>query len=404
MEGIAKKDSCLNKKIIKEIPLLEKVLDEITITLSNNKKVGFIYIDLANSGYIRNTYGDFICGELLRNVIGILGQLYSESILMEDDILAIDSMNKDCFFIFLIPSSRYIFAMQDLRLTLQRILHRLNESVNEFALSHGVRDKIEFYSGVNFIYPDPLIGTFKLIHEAHKEAVLNCRVQNFVLRFINNISHELSTPLTCIKGYVETLMDGAMKDQETCLHFLNIINFETNRLTSLISSLLELSFIQGGFVEMNFQILYIDKLIRKSISLMKSFAQKKGVNINFSCPDLSYRVRVDGDRIVQVLIHILDNAIRYSPEYSEVEVAIKLQDEYVRIEISDEGPGIPTKNIKRIFEIFERNDEDRSLKKGGTGLGLAIAKSIIKLHGGIIGVDSEMGKGSTFYFLLLKVT
>ena len=398
MVTTGKKKSFLNSD--GKICFVDTILDNINLHLSNNEKIGFIYFDIVNSTKIKLKCGEEVYREILNSTGRVLNELYHKSILMKEDIIAKDRYSEDCFFLFLIPSSRYIFAMQDLRLILQRISHILNEEINRTADYLGIKEKVEFYSGINFIYADPLISTGKLIHEAHKEAVMNCRVKDFMLRLINNISHEVSTPLTCIKGYTETLMDGAMEDPKTCKHFLNIINIETNRLVDLISNLLDLSFIQGGFVDMNFHISHIEKLICKAISLMKPFADSKSIKISYD--KSSFKVRVDGDRIVQVIINLLDNAIRYSPKGSEIKISVKEHNEYVRTEIADCGPGITTNNLRRIFEVFERADDDRSLKKGGRGIGLAMARTIIELHGGIIGVESEPGKGSKFYFLLVR--
>ena len=381
------------------IPLVDGILDDLTKYLSIHEKIGFIYIDIVNSMGLKNKYGITVLKEIIASVERTLLNL-PDSIITKNDLIAIDNYSKDCFLIFLLPPSRYFFAMEDLRLILQRILQQLNERVNQVAKLIGVKEKIEFYSGCNFIFPDPLLSTGKLIHEAHKEAVLNYRVQEFMLRFINNISHELRTPMTSIKGYVETLIDGAMLEPDTCRHFLNIINFETNRLVSLTSDLLDLSLMQGGFVEMKFQDLKINNLIIKAIMLIKDFADNKNIHIKFTPPSLEYNVMVDGDRIVQVILNILDNAVRYSSSEKDVEVAVIKLDEYLRIEIIDEGYGIPANCIPRIFEIFERVDNDRSMKGGGRGLGLAMAKSIIEMHHGILGVESEVGKGSKFYFLI----
>ena len=388
-----------NKKM--QILLLDDLLEQITKQLSINKKIGFIYFDVIKSADIKSRYGEPVYSELLNKVAGNLLDLY-DSILMNEDIIAIDSFSKDCFLIFLSPSTRYFFAMEDLRLTLQRIFHRLNERVNLAASGLGITQKIEFYSGCNFIFPDPLLSTRRLIYEAHKESVLNCRVYEFIVRFINNVSHELRTPITSIKGYVETLLDGAMTDPDTCRHFLDVINLETNRLVKLSTDLLDLSLLQTGFVEIKFQVLHAESLILKALDLVKPYADSKSIALIYDVTTFNHKVWCDGDKIVQALGYILDNAIRYSPEGSKVEIAVKKQDEYLRVEVVDHGYGIPPKSMSRIFEIFERVDDDRSLEKGGRGLGLALARSIVEAHGGIIGAESEVGKGSTFYFLIIK--
>ncbi|HPZ09951.1 MAG TPA: ATP-binding protein, partial [Candidatus Eremiobacteraeota bacterium] len=321
-------------------------------------------------------------------------------LLIDEDIIATDTFSRDCFFIFLIPSKRYFIALEDIKLTLHRILHRLNEEIYEYGNVTGMRDRVEFYSGCNFLFSDPLISIQRLIYEARKELLLNSKVQDFMFSFINNISHEFKTPLTCIKGYVETLLEGAMSDKDTCQRFLDIISFETDRLVKLTSDLLDLSTIKSSFLEMNRQLLDMGSLICRAMTYIKPYADKKDIKINYDRAHFNSLLLVDGDRITQVIINLLENAIKYSSEGSSVDIVVKKQGEYMRVEITDEGDGIPVSCIPKIFEMFTRVDDDRSLKKGGRGLGLAIAKNIIELHRGIINAKSETGKGSTFYFLL----
>lgn len=380
------------------IPLVETIITSISRKIKKNK-IGFIYIGLANAKKIISVYGQDIYEEIVISLINTMKELHSSSILMKEDIIAKDSLNKDSFLIFLDPSSRYFLTLEDNRLILHKILHKLNEHINE--TGKITNDKVEFQSGCSFIYPDQSVSTSRLIYEAYKESLLNNRLQEFMRKFINNISHELRTPLTSIKGYVDTLIDGAMNEADTCMRFLKIINFETNRLVSLTSELLDLSLLQSGLTEMKIEPLEIKNLISKCLLLIKPYGDKKKLRIIYNS-NQDYIVMADGDRIVQVILNILDNAIRYSPEYSEIEINLLEYNGYIKIEIIDHGCGISENNIPQIFEIFERVDTDRSLKKGGRGLGLTIAKNIVELHGGIINVESELGKGSKFYFLLKK--
>lgn len=217
--------------------------------------------------------------------------------------------------------------------------------------------------------------------------------------FVANVSHELRTPITSIKGFSETLLDGAYKEQGTLLSFLEIINKESNRLQMLILDLLELSKIEKHGFTVNIERTSLkDVIVRASEMTVPRLEEK---NISFEA-EIEQDVVVEGDanRLIQVVMNLMTNATTYSPENTKIKVKLYEQNKSGVIEIIDEGIGIEKPEIPRIFERFYRVDRARSRNSGGTGLGLAIVKHLIEAHHGKIQVESEVGKGTTMRVIL----
>lgn len=220
--------------------------------------------------------------------------------------------------------------------------------------------------------------------------------------FVANVSHELKTPITSIKGFSETLIDGAMFDQKMMTAFLNIILKESDRLQTLIEDLLDLSKIEQPEFTLNYQKTNMVSLLREVIEMLKGKANKKNIEIEFKVPNEDMVVEIDNYRMKQVFINLITNAISYTQEGGKVCIAIASDDEKIFVMVQDTGVGIEKKEIPRIFERFYRVDKARSRESGGTGLGLAIVKHIVEAHRGHITVDSKVGEGTTFTIELNK--
>lgn len=217
--------------------------------------------------------------------------------------------------------------------------------------------------------------------------------------FVANVSHELKTPLTSIKGFVETLLEGAILDKENGYNFLKIIQNHAERLNSLINDLLDLSYIESKEISLNAEELKIRGLLDEVLSAFNTQLNKKSIAVDNSLPpDLS--VRADRDKIGQVLVNLIDNAIKFNREKGFIKIYSRDSQDKIKITVEDSGPGIPAKDIPRIFERFYRVDKARSRELGGTGLGLSIVKHLVELHGGSAGVESAEGLGSKFWFTL----
>lgn len=223
------------------------------------------------------------------------------------------------------------------------------------------------------------------------------RVETMRRDFVANVSHELRTPVAVIKGYGETLLDGALEESpERSRRFVEIIVSHAERLTNLINDILTLSKLEAKDASLALRPLDLCSTVRKAQMLMEDHARAKGISLSADCPETTAKVLADQGQLEQVLLNLLDNAIKYTPDGGEVAIRVTQADTGVRISVSDSGIGIPAKDLPRIFERFYRVDEGRSREQGGTGLGLAIVKHIVQLHGGEISVSSEAGKGSTF--------
>ena len=214
--------------------------------------------------------------------------------------------------------------------------------------------------------------------------------------FVANVSHELKTPITTIKSYTETLIDGAMDDKEICGSFLSVIDKESDRMARLVSDLLQLSRMDHKKNNFNSSRFDIDNLIKDIVNKLDISFKEKNHIIKMGLCDKNIIINGDKDRIEQVIQNILTNAIKYTPNNGIVSINIREENEQAMISIKDNGIGIPEKDVSRIFERFYRVDKARSRDMGGTGLGLSIAKHIIEQHGGDISVKSEVGKGTEF--------
>lgn len=221
--------------------------------------------------------------------------------------------------------------------------------------------------------------------------------------FVGNVSHELRTPLTSIKGFVETLLDGAMENSDTCRRFLTIIEAETQRLTRLIDDLLNLSAIESKERIIRPKPVCVQHSIRSVMNILGPQITEKSLGIELICAHDLPRIFADEDLFGQVMINLIDNAIKYTPKGGTITIRCRQRESRVVITVTDTGMGIPQESIPRVFERFYRVDKARSRNRGGTGLGLAIVKHIVESHGGEVFVDSEIGKGSTFGVSFLAV-
>jgi two-component system sensor histidine kinase VicK len=224
--------------------------------------------------------------------------------------------------------------------------------------------------------------------------------------FVSNVSHELRTPLTSVKSYVEALSDGAWQDKEIAPQFLKVVQDETERMIRMINDLLSLSRMDAGTTKLNLEYVNINELFNYILNRFDMIIKKEEdpkkkkytIERFFTKKDLW--VEIDTDKFTQVIDNIMNNAIKYSPDGGVITARLLETHNHVIMSISDQGLGIPRKDLGHIFDRFFRVDKARSRKQGGTGLGLAISKEVVNMLGGQIWVDSVEGKGSTFYISL----
>ncbi|MGI8316818.1 two-component system histidine kinase PnpS [Halobacillus mangrovi] len=282
--------------------------------------------------------------------------------------------------------------------TVQKI-YMFEETISEtFVLPVNIARKHLEVTGAPILSEDQKWkGTVLVFHDITELKQLEQMRKDFVA----NVSHELKTPITSIRGFSETLLDGAMKDEAMLEQFLHIILKESGRLQSLIQDLLELSKLEREDFYLNIEQVEIQRLLHDLLPIVKQHADKKEVNLRTEI-DGETIIQGDSSRLKQVFMNLLTNAINYTGSEGEVTLNFKEKDDDIVISIADNGVGIPEEEISRIFERFYRVDKARSRNSGGTGLGLAIVKHIVEAHHGKVDVESVVNEGTTFHVSIPK--
>lgn len=227
------------------------------------------------------------------------------------------------------------------------------------------------------------------------------RLQKMRTEFLANVSHELRTPIFAIQGYIETLLNGAINDENVNKNFLSKANHHTLSLNNLLNDLIDISMIESGEMRMSFRYFKIDEYLRTLVNEFAPVAEEKNLKLVYYPVNENLQLFGDKDRLRQVIVNLINNAIKYT-EAGTIEVLVEDEPKFGRIIVRDSGVGIPPEDVNRIFERFYRVDKARSRAVGGTGLGLAIVKHIIEAHGSKIEVKSNVGEGTEFSFRLKK--
>ncbi|MCC6985933.1 MAG: hypothetical protein IT309_05875, partial [Anaerolineales bacterium] len=214
--------------------------------------------------------------------------------------------------------------------------------------------------------------------------------------FISNVSHELRTPLASLKALTETLQSGALLDLEAGPRFLERIHTEVDALTQMTQELLDLSRIESGQVQLNYESLSPRKLIHSAAERMKAQIERARLKLDVECEDSLPNIMADRNRLEQVLVNLIHNAVKFNKPGGSIRLGVETTPGGVRCAVRDTGSGIPAESLTRIFERFYRVDSSRT--GSGTGLGLSISKHIIEAHGGKIWAESDEGRGSSFFF------
>jgi len=222
------------------------------------------------------------------------------------------------------------------------------------------------------------------------------RLERVRADFVANVTHEIRTPLTAILGFIETLREGALEDRETAAKFLDIIERHAKRLNRLVDDLLVISDIELGEMPFFFESVSVDGILNNVISMIEHRAEEKHLTLHGEWPEDLPPIRADRDRLVQIFLNVLDNAVKFTSEGGRITVsAFQEGENQVAVRISDTGIGIPRDEIPRLGERFYRVDKTRSRELGGTGLGLSIVKHLMAAHNGIMEIESRLGQGTT---------
>ena len=329
---------------------------------------------------------------------------------MVEGVIAID---KDARILSLNPTAEKIFTIrkQDAegRLFLEVIR---NNDISEI-ISRVLKSGEPLSSELNLILPVQKVFRINASAIFEDNTVTGCvlvihditqmrRLERVRSDFVANVSHELKTPLTSIKGFVETLLEGAIDDKKNNREFLRVIQEHTNRLENLINDLLDLASLEERGIALNTQEVNVKELADKVLAGFEGQLKKKEIEVGNELSG-NLIIKADKDKIEQVWINLIDNAVKFNRPKGSIKIyAEETADNKIKFTVKDTGFGIPVKDIPRIFERFYRVDKARSRSLGGTGLGLSIVKHIIELHKGSVGVESAEGLGSEFFFTLPK--
>ncbi len=321
-------------------------------------------------------------------------------------------VNKEGYIISINPTIEKIFGISkkdvegkafleairnnDISEVISAVLRKGESASSELALFYPVRRIFEV-NATPIFDNDDVTGCLVVIHDITEIR----RLETVRSDFIASVSHELKTPLTSIKGFIETLLEGALDDKENNRAFLKIIQEHAERLNNLVNDLLSLSYLESKEISLETEDVNLRQQVERTILGFKSQVRKKDLEVKNELPE-GLLVRADKDRIEQVFTNLIDNAIKFNKEKGLVKISHQEIDGKMKVIVEDSGIGIPEKDIPRIFERFYRVDKARSRELGGTGLGLSIVKHIIELHDGKVGVESTEGLGSKFWFTLPK--
>jgi len=289
--------------------------------------------------------------------------------------------------------------------TLQRFIYRKIKIIYKFIYQTKATKKEEFF--YDNILPQKSIEEVSedvqrwAMQRKDEIDILKANEQ-FRKEFLMNLAHELRTPIFSVQGYVDTLLGGALEDEEVNRKFLNNASKSIDRLVRLVDDLDEISKLEVGKIPMIQESFPIHELIKDLYEEFSLKAKEKDIQLSFKKgTERPLIVNADKQKIKQVLVNLIENALKYGSEHGNIVAGCyEMDDKHVYIEISDDGPGISEEHLPRIFERFYRADRSRSRAIGGTGLGLAIVKHIIEAHGQTVNVRSKPGVGSSFGFTL----
>ncbi|WP_150267150.1 two-component system histidine kinase PnpS [Paenibacillus tepidiphilus] len=270
------------------------------------------------------------------------------------------------------------------------------EAIHDERSIYNPTERIVRLDGVPMVQDGSYRGMLFLLQEVTEIR----RLEKMRSEFVANVSHELKTPVAAVKGFAETLLGGGVTDEKTARSFLQIIYDENERLNRLIGDILDLSKIESKRVQLDCSPVHLIDFMKSVLETLSKVAEKKNISISIDVPDELF-IEADEDKLRQILINLLSNAINYTHEGGNVRVSAKTSQkadgtETVIFNVSDTGIGIPRKDLPRIFERFYRVDKARSRGSGGTGLGLSIVKHLVDMHHGSITVESDLGLGSSF--------
>lgn len=311
---------------------------------------------------------------------------------MEEGVIGIDSRGLPVFFN---EAAKRLLGGTHLDPAIDLLLQEVLEKREPSAISLKTEDKWLRVQGSPIGAVGQASGAVVVLQDVSEAA----RLERMRREFMANVSHELRTPLTAIRGFVEPLLDGTTTDEETRQRYLGIIRAETERLGRLVKDIMDMGRLDEGRRQLEITPFSLGEVVRIAVAKVRPRAEEKGIGIRSEVPEVA--VEADRERIEQVLLNLLDNAIRFTPKGGGIRLHAQESEDSIWVRVSDTGVGINPEDLPFVWERFYKTDRSRG-DKIGTGLGLALVRQIVKAHGGELGVESEPGRGSTFSFSLRR--
>jgi two-component system phosphate regulon sensor histidine kinase PhoR len=302
------------------------------------------------------------------------------------------------FFSFVVSFLFFYFVYQKI------IYSRIDETLQKLRQFSTRRDE-----DFDFTYDtaDPIDKLnheiIQLANDRQKEVERLTRLENYRKEFLGNVSHELKTPIFNIQGYVSTLIDGGIYDENVNIEYLKRADRSVDRMINIIDDLETISQLESGSLVIDQEKFDVYELCKDVVEQLEMIAGKRSITLKVEPPEKTFKVMADKFRIRQVFVNLITNSIKYGKEGGFTQISFRLKSDKVFVEVTDNGIGIQEEHLPRLFERFYRVDKGRSREQGGTGLGLSIVKHILEAHDQNITVSSVVGQGTTFIFSLKKI-
>lgn len=327
---------------------------------------------------------------------------------LSEGVIGVDSRQR---ILFMNPSAASILRLDGKSCLDKTLLEVTHHTAVEETMNQAMKRQSHETGEIALTYPEEKTLRFNAIGlpaEAGKmrgiitfyDVTKVKNLENMRREFVANVSHELKTPLTSIHGFIETLLGGALKDTAQSETFLKMMREDTERLNRLIHNLLELSRIESREYSLKTEKLSLKHEVERALSILAPRLEEKKIRVDTQVAEDLPSVLADRDQLKQVLLNLLENAVKFNHEGGKIKVTAAKKGSFVETCVQDTGCGIPKDSVNRVFERFFRVDKSRTSSSGGTGLGLSIVKHIVEAHGGQVRCESAPNKGASFFFTL----
>jgi signal transduction histidine kinase len=379
----------------------------IAKVLKENKVLGFLVIEISNSNKIKELYTKEFYNKVFNFITNLFFNLKGK-VYRNQDLVFINDFKDNQLVLLLVskPRNKEELDMYNLKLAAIRIISEIKSQLFTIKEFEDIKEIIkEIADSLNYGYCiikyDELKDIRDIIFDAFRESYIRQKFDELSDKIISMVSHELKTPLTSIKGFAETIIQEDLNKSEI-IKFANIIYNEADRLNRLVNSLLNLSRLESAKVNFNIKKVDIKEIVENVIELMYPKIKNSNIKLNREYEDeVIYEALADEDKTEQIIINLVDNAVKYTPKEGTITIGIKNKETEVLVYVKDTGIGIPENEKHKIFEKFYRTTISSSISQG-VGLGLVITKYLVEGQGGKIWFESQENVGTTFYFTLPK--